>query len=326
MDLPLHMDGEGRTIMHVRPNRMGLSAVSVHRSAGRLPAALKRWGLRFVVWLGSKLRSRIPESARSRITPAARWLRCHKLGVVTVMAVVALFGRELAGSGITVHEWDLLFLSGSLTVIAGVWLAQGYEERFWAMTRRLLDRDALVIRQEGEPPRTVDEVSFSLIREEMKKRSCSWAYRSALLLSAAMVALFIGVYARNDVDISIVTGIGGTLLAGIAGVLVGRILGRMACYGRFAQMLANIEIEFRARPGHVDGAAGLKPVGDYYVLQALLLAIPAAFLLTWTVLLFSPPGRRDTRAGAAPTKDSLSSRCSLRSSRSLLPCGASTPT
>jgi hypothetical protein len=47
-------------------------------------------------------------------------------------------------------------------------------------------------------------------------------------------------------------------------------------------------VTFVAEAEHVDGAGGLKPLGDYYLYQALLLALPAAFLLVWSIILISP--------------------------------------
>src|SRR5439155_1160813 len=47
-------------------------------------------------------------------------------------------------------------------------------------------------------------------------------------------------------------------------------------------------LSFRTTPGHVDGAAGLKPLGDYYLYQALLVLLPAAFLLACSLILLIP--------------------------------------
>jgi hypothetical protein len=38
------------------------------------------------------------------------------------------------------------------------------------------------------------------------------------------------------------------------------------------------------QPSHVDGVAGLKPVGDFYFYQAMVAAIPAIFLAAWWFL------------------------------------------
>src|SRR2546427_13227672 len=63
--------------------------------------------------------------------------------VLTAVAVAMLAGHELAYAGTTVGDWDLLFFTGCLTVIGGLWLARGQPERFAAMLERLANRGAL---------------------------------------------------------------------------------------------------------------------------------------------------------------------------------------
>jgi hypothetical protein len=41
-------------------------------------------------------------------------------------------------------------------------------------------------------------------------------------------------------------------------------------------------------PGHLDGAGGLKAIGDYFIYQAFLLSLPALFLAAWSLLFFVP--------------------------------------
>ncbi|MFE2430692.1 hypothetical protein ACFXJ5_28595 [Streptomyces sp. NPDC059373] len=35
------------------------------------------------------------------------------------------------------------------------------------------------------------------------------------------------------------------------------------------------------QPGHVDGAGGLKPLGDFYLVQSMLAGIPALYIAAW---------------------------------------------
>jgi hypothetical protein len=50
-------------------------------------------------------------------------------------------------------------------------------------------------------------------------------------------------------------------------------------------VLADPQTPLNIRPGHFDGANGLKPVGDFYLFQALLTAIPLTWLLVWILIL-----------------------------------------
>jgi len=45
----------------------------------------------------------------------------------------------------------------------------------------------------------------------------------------------------------------------------------------------------RVTPGHPDGAAGLKPLGNFYLFQASIAAIPAIYLGAWVVLIPALP-------------------------------------
>jgi hypothetical protein len=52
-----------------------------------------------------------------------------------------------------------------------------------------------------------------------------------------------------------------------------------------ATVLADPQTRLNVRPGHFDGANGLKPVGDFYLYQALLTAIPLLWLAGWALIL-----------------------------------------
>jgi hypothetical protein len=78
--------------------------------------------------------------------------------------------------------------------------------------------------------------------------------------------------------------VGGTALSGAAGYLVGRQAASLAYYGYWGLSLTG-RATVVPQQGHPDGAAGLRPLGTYYFSQAFLLAIPAGFLLAWTLLI-----------------------------------------
>jgi hypothetical protein len=75
-----------------------------------------------------------------------------------------------------------------------------------------------------------------------------------------------------------------------AGVAAGQWLGRMIGFGRIGQAMARRGLALRVIPAHPDGAAGLKPIGNFYLYQSLIATIPAAFLGGW-VLVVSFAGR-----------------------------------
>ena len=69
------------------------------------------------------------------------------------------------------------------------------------------------------------------------------------------------------------------LLACLAAFFVGRAAGRVLAIATLGQRIEKGRLPLRAQLGHVDGAAGLKPIGDLYFGQAMIVAIPAVWLV-----------------------------------------------
>jgi hypothetical protein len=200
----------------------------------------------------------------------------------TAIAVVGLAVWQLATVGTSVGDWDLLFVSGCLTVIGGLWLARGQSERFAAMLERLANRSAL---EKRGGPLSYEDVAE--MHATIDARAEKWAGRGSVALAVLLAVAFVTVDATRG-GVPLLQAIGGALAGALGGFLVGRPLGRMLTYSLLGRSLAGAKVWVRTTPGHIDGAAGLKPLGDYYLFQALLLALPAAFLLAWTLVLLIP--------------------------------------
>lgn len=67
----------------------------------------------------------------------------------------------------------------------------------------------------------------------------------------------------------------------IGAFILGRYLGRGIVYGYLGMFLQRHRAEINIKLAHPDGAAGLKPAGEYYTFQATLLMFPTAFLAIW---------------------------------------------
>ena len=65
------------------------------------------------------------------------------------------------------------------------------------------------------------------------------------------------------------------------GYVAGSYLGRMAFYGQLGWLLRRRQIEVVLDPWH----GGLRPVGGFYFVQAMVVAIPVAFLAVWLLLI-----------------------------------------
>lgn len=76
------------------------------------------------------------------------------------------------------------------------------------------------------------------------------------------------------------------VIEGVMAIPVGRFLGRAVCYGRLGHRVrTNQAIELVVLPGHIDGAAGLRPVGSLYFFQAMLVSLIALYLSMWWFLM-----------------------------------------
>lgn len=176
-------------------------------------------------------------------------------------------------------DYDPLFLSGCLVVIAGLWLARSQSERFREMLVRLADRGAL----ESDGQR-IERERLDSMHTAVQERAERWAWYAGAALALVIASSFI---AANGIQGNVVVALGGPLVGAAGGLLVGRKIGHMIACSFVQRSLAAHKISFRTKPGHIDGAAGLKPLGDYYLYQALLLAIPAAFLLSWSLIFLN---------------------------------------
>lgn len=75
------------------------------------------------------------------------------------------------------------------------------------------------------------------------------------------------------------------ILGIIAGVVAGAFFGRLATYGSAAAVLSDTDTYLHIAPGHFDGANGFRPIGEFYLYQAVLTAIPLLWLSGWALVL-----------------------------------------
>ena len=72
--------------------------------------------------------------------------------------------------------------------------------------------------------------------------------------------------------------------------VAGTYIGWMVVQGRLARVLRALGIKYSVQPGHPDGAAGMKPLGDFFFRQAMLAGMPADDLACWLAACMSSPG------------------------------------
>lgn len=167
-------------------------------------------------------------------------------------------------------QWDILLLSAWATVAIGLAVAQTLPGRLHHTLVRVADRGAL----------DVSEARLGDVFGKLRARAATWGWWVGAFVALAIGAAFSTAFRGGLGDRMLLV-----VLAVIAGYAAGFQLGRMASYGRVGSILRQAGAHLRVTPGHLDGVGGLKPIGEYFLFQAMVAAIPAVFLATWWVLI-----------------------------------------
>ncbi len=202
------------------------------------------------------------------------WL-AHHYAILAMLLLGALVANELVVFGIDVTGWDLMFVSGTVTFVAGLGLALQLTGRTEEMLTRLVDRGALTVTPEG----------LAALKVQLRQRSDQWASIAGILVAAAMLIAFVLAFGPDALGSQLFF----TLASAAGGYVAGRFLGRAASYEGLGRLFKQHGVSLQVQPAHLDGAAGLKPIGDFLFFQAMLIAIPAAFLAIWWVLIPAMP-------------------------------------
>jgi len=121
------------------------------------------------------------------------------------------------------------------------------------------------------------------LKIRMEKLTQQWTLWVALFLSSLVLLAFVGVMISQPK--LAIQRFGLCLFETAWAYVAGHRIGRLLVYGFLGWQLEPAGASIQVFPGHVDGAAGLKPLGSFCLRQALTLAIPAAFLAVWSFLI-----------------------------------------
>lgn len=217
-----------------------------------------------------------PASGSKKTSPYLRFCRRvleqRLLWVLFAAAIVGFLVKNVRDHGLEFLQWDLLLLSGFTTLVIGLHLAGTIPSRMRVAITRLKNRDIL----------DIGDHSLENLLEDLDARSLRWAGiagpAAALIVTVAFFVA-VGNIGASGAQLSVV------LLRATAAFIAGLHFGRMASYGALGYFLKQRTCHIRVWPGHIDGAAGLKPVGDFYFYQAMVAAMPAMFLAAWVILI-----------------------------------------
>ncbi len=167
-------------------------------------------------------------------------------------------------------KWDVMLISGWAIFLVGLTLVQSVPARLEGTIDRLIRRSVV------QGTKSANDVKICVHRTA-SKWGCVGASIVATAMLIAFLIAFLGALSFDRVFLMIAEALGGAV--------AGFYLGRMCAFGFLAQLLQKLGASIRPVPGHVDGAGGLKPIGDFYFFQALVVSLPAAYLATWLLLL-----------------------------------------
>lgn len=210
----------------------------------------------------------VPWVRRVALWPGEGWLY-RRFGWFSGVLFVLLGLNELSLWGGDVRRWDWLFVTGILAFLMALRPSLALPDKMHETLDRL--RAGKVLSAGSQDPE-----SF----ERDLHRSSRW---TALIGGAVTVPVIVVAWIAAR-------GLGtrylGTMTTeALAAVPVGLCFGRTVGYGMLGRRLARSRFTITVDPEHLDGATGLRPVGDFYFFQAMLLAVPAAFLGIWWVAI-----------------------------------------
>ncbi len=197
-----------------------------------------------------------------------RFLDRHLALLLSALAVL-VYLYQFTAYGWNPLRWDLLYTSGFSVLLFAIFLSHGLYQRFAAALERIRLRGGISTEE-------LDRILRS-INSKKSLSTIAGAVIVALLMLAATLQGKPAPYNLGWLEFLL------ALLAG--GAAAGCVIGRMILYGILGAVIADQHVALQLNPASPDGAAGMKPLGDFYFFQALLMAIPAVFLAVWIYLI-----------------------------------------
>ena len=171
--------------------------------------------------------------------------------------------------------WDWMFISGLVAFIIALYFARTIPNRMAQTLYRLVNRGAFAL-----APQELDG-----FKSRMTERARFFASLLAAFVGLAILVAFMFAYRER-----IFNKLPETILETALGLVAGYYIGQMIAYGTMGQLAKGENVPIVTQPGHIDRAAGLKPIGDFYFFQAMVVAIPSIFLAVWWFIIpiFTP--------------------------------------
>lgn len=194
----------------------------------------------------------------------------RKIDYRQLLTLIVAVGLILLCVDISLNNyWDPLLVSGIIVFLIAIQMAFQIQSKFNEMLNRLVHRDTL----------ESNEKKLGVLKADLQNGIRRLSIIIGMLLAVSLLFSFL--YRSGT---SFIARIPITLLESAGGFIAGTLLGQMCGYGRLGSLLKKHHITLKIQPGHLDGVGGLKPVGEFYFNQAMVVAMPAVFLSVWLLL------------------------------------------
>jgi len=208
--------------------------------------------------------------------------------VVFILILSVAYDFRFARSDLL--KWDFMLISGYIAFLLTLpWLFQ-IPRQFNTTLKRLITRGIFC------SPQNSNELLISQIHK--KELLCSRL--GAMLLCVVITTAYIVIYWKYFTDFQLLK-IMEAALGSFCSFLAGKYVGKFVLYTNIISIgLVKKKINVNVLPGHMDGAAGLKPLGEFHFKMALVFLAPIVFLGIWLLIIPNSPFVETTKAGTVP--------------------------
>lgn len=203
---------------------------------------------------------------------ADRWLGAFSRWLIYALGLFLLgfCYFEYRRLGLAWTRWDLMLISGVLAFMVALGLARTIPLRMALTLNRLANRSVFEL----------SEDALARLQKKMEERERLFSKVGAVAVGLVILGAFLLAYGGIPAyEIPL------TVLEVILGAVAGYHIGAMIAYGTLGRLSVSEKVSVRPKPGHIDRAAGLKPIGDFYFFQAMVVAIPCVYIAVWWFLI-----------------------------------------
>jgi hypothetical protein len=209
-----------------------------------------------VALFGRRISVKLTQSAKHKqwLTSRLFSLQCAQQSpALHIRAVSCWCDQILQHRRITNDERRCIRLIGFATFLAGLLASRSSKKKFETMLDRL-GRRGVISGTDG-------------VKNAIDQMAARWTRIVAMGVALSILGAFVAVMISDPLRAS--QRIGLCLFETAWAYVAGKRIGLLVAYGRLGSYLRASNTPLRVFPGHIDGAAGLKPVGAFCSHQAL---------------------------------------------------------